>query len=199
MGKMLDPQNVTTRADRMMKEHLRMFSERFGEYTRDGSRYCFDFNENTTVKLYYETSSKLLTKTFSTVIRITIRQVSMGKSWKAKLNLRGLVKVDKISLKESDQNSADVVSMLNEDGELMSEVYSLFKDFDLQSVTLEYRQEDEELDVTIRPYPGAFIWVKIPPIYYDIRLKPHEINQVYDITGMFLHYFTENTFEETNV
>lgn len=190
MGKMLDPKNVTTRADRMMKDHLGLFEKHFGSYERDGSRYCFDFNDNTLVRVYYEDYSKLLTKTFSTIIKITVRNVTMKKSWKAKLNMSGKVKVEKISLKARDQDSRDVVDGLNENTELIGKMFSLLKDFDLQGLTMEYRKDEQEMDIIIKPYPGAFIWVKMPPIYYDIRLKPEEVNRIYEITELFSKFYS---------
>jgi len=192
MGKMLDPKNVTTRADRMMRDHLGLFEQYFGSYEREGSRYCFDFNDDTLVKVYYEDYSKLLTKTFSTTIKITVRNVTMNKSWKAKLNLSGKVKVEKISLKALDQNSRDVVDKLNDNTELIGKMFSLFKDFDVQGLTMEYRKEEQEMDIIIRPYPGAFIWVKMPPIYYDIRLKTEEVKRIYEITELFSKFYSND-------
>jgi len=191
MGKMLDPKNVTTRADRMMRDHLGMFEKYFGSYEREGSRYCFDFNDNTLVKVYYENYSKLLTKTFSTTIKITVSKVNMKKSWKAKLNLSGKVKVEKIALKALDPDSRDMVDELNENTEWIGTMFSLFKDFDIQGLTMEYRKEEQEMDIIIRPYPGAFIWVKMPPIYYDIRLKQEEIKRIYEITELFSKFDSE--------
>ncbi len=192
MGKMLDPKNVTTRADRMMKDHLGLFEKHFGSYERDGSRYCFDFNDDTLVQVYYEDYSKLLTKTFSTIIKITVRNVTMKKSWKAKLNMSGKVKVEKISLKARDQDSRELVDELNKNTELIGKMFSLLKDFDLQGLTMEYRKDEQEMDIIIKPYPGAFIWVKMPPIYYDIRLKPEEVKRIYEITELFSKFYSED-------
>lgn len=188
MGKMLDPKNVTVRADRMMRDHLALFEKYFGDYEKEGTRYHFDFNDNTTVTVYYEDYSKLLTKTFSTAIRIKVHHIEMKKSWKAKLNMSGKIKVEKVAWKALDQDSRIVVDELNENTEFMKAMLSLLKDFDLQSLTMEYRKDEQELNVTIRPYPGAFIWVKIPPIYYDVRLKPEEVERIYSITELFSNF-----------
>jgi len=190
MGKMLDPKNVTVRADRMMKEHLALFEEYFGSYEREGSRYCFDFNGSTSVTVYYENDSKLLTKTFSTAVRITIRNIAMRKSWKARLNMSGKLKLEKLFLKALDQDSKDMADEFNGNTELLGKMLSLFRDFDLEAMTVEYRKDAQELDVTIRPYPGAFIWVKIPPVYYDIRLKPEEVRKIYQITELFSNFYS---------
>jgi hypothetical protein len=192
MGKMLDPKNVTVRADRMMKEHLTLFEEYFGGYEREGSRYCFDFDRNTTVKVYYEDFSKLLTKTFSTAVRITVRNVDMRKSWKAKLVMGGKVKLEKLTLKPLGQDSKDMTDEFNGNTELLGKMLSLFRDFDLEGMTVEYRKDEQELDVTLRPYPGAFIWVKMPPIYYDVRLKPEEIRKIYQITELFSNFYSND-------
>lgn len=189
MGKMLDPKNVTARADRMMREHLALFEKYFGSCHREGSRYCFDLNAATEVKVYYEEYSKLLTKSFSTAVTITIRDVKMSKSWKAKLNQGGRIRVEKVSLKALDGDSAAIVDELNDNTDLNARMLRLFKDFDLQGLTMEYRKDAQELDVTLRPYPGAFLWVKIPPVYYAVRLKPEEVKRIYDITGMFSTFF----------
>lgn len=194
MGKMLDPKNVTIRADRMMKDHLGLFEKYFGSYEREGSRYCFDFNDDTMVKVYYDAYSKLLTKSFSTTIKITVHNVKGEKSWKAKLILNGKIKVKKVSLKALDQDSSDMVEELNGNTELITKMFSLFKDFDLQGLTMEYRRDEMEMDITIRPYPGAFIWVKIPPIYYDIRLKPEEVKRIYEITELFSKFYSTDIF-----
>lgn len=192
MGKMLDPKNVTTRADRMMRDHLSMFQEYFGDYEREGSRYCFVFNENTGVKIYYEDYSKFLTKTFSTTIKITVSNVTMKKSWKAKLNLSGKIKVERISLKALNQDSRDMVDELNDNKELIEKMFYLFKDFDVQGLTMEYNKDEQEVNITLRPYPGAFIWVKMPPIYYDIRLKREEVKRIYEITELFSKFYSKD-------
>jgi hypothetical protein len=77
----------------------------------------------------------------------------------------------------------------NGNTELLGRMLSLFRDFDLEGMTMEYRKDSQELDVTIRPYPGAFIWVKIPPIYYDVRLKPEEVGKIYQITELFSTFY----------
>jgi hypothetical protein len=192
MGKMLDPKNVTVRAERMMRDHLSMFQEYFGDYEREGSRYCFVFDDNTGVKVYYEDYSKFLTKTFSTTVKITVSNVTMKKSWKAKLNLSGKIKVERISLKALNQDSRDMVDELNDNTELIGKLLALIKGFDLQAMTMEYRKDEQEMDITIRPYPGAFIWVKMPPIYYDIRLKPEEVKRIHEITELFSKFYNKD-------
>ncbi len=192
MGKMLDPKNVTTRADRMMRDHLAAFEEYFGNYENDGSCYCFEYNENTSMKVYYENSSKFLTKTFSTTVKITLQNIVMKTSWKAKLSLHGKVKVEKLSLKATDQDSKEMVEKLNENAELIEKMLKLFKNFDLQSLSMEYDKDEVEMNILLKPYPGAFIWVKIPPIYYDVRLKKKEVERIYEITGFFSTFFSKN-------
>jgi hypothetical protein len=176
----------------MMREHLALFEECFGGYERVGSSFCFDYDDNTAVAVYYENYSKLLTKTFSTTIRITLRNVSMKKSWKAKLLMKGKIKVEKVELKALDQNSADMAEDLNRNTKLTEIMLGLFKDFDLQGLNMEYRKDEQEMHVTIRPYPGAFIWVKMPPVYYDIRLKPEEIKRIYEMTKAFSSFYSRN-------
>jgi hypothetical protein len=42
----------------------------------------------------------------------------------------------------------------NGNTELLGKMLSLFRDFDLEAMTVEYRKDAQELDVTIRPYPA---------------------------------------------
>lgn len=192
MAKMLDPKNVTVRADRMMKEHLNLFEKYFGEYEKEGSTYRFNVDDNAIVEIYYSEASKLLTKTFSTTVKIIVKNVEMRRSWKAKLQLRGLIKVDKILLKELDANSVDAVAKLNSNKVFMGNMFSLFKNFDLHSVSFEYKQAEGQMNIIITPYPGSFIWVKLPPIYYDVRLRPEEIKKMHDMAIMFSEFFTKD-------
>lgn len=189
MGKMLDPQNVTMRANRMMTDHLELFEKQFGTYETEGSIYTFNIDEKTKVSIYYDNFSKFLTKTFSTQVRITINNVKMKNSWKAKLDQSGFVKVAKIKFKETDSSSKDIVRELNENDTLMNKIFSLFEKFDFKSVTFDYKQYSQEINITITPYPGAFIWVKLPPLYYDIKLKPVEIDTLHKIAKMFSSFF----------
>lgn len=192
MGKMLDPKNVTVRADRMMRDHLALFEAYFGSCERDGSFWRFTFNDTTELKVYYEENSRLLTKTFSITVKITVRSVSMKKSWKAKLDMGGLLRVEKVSLKALDRDSADMADKLNGNREFITGLYSLFRDFDLHGMAVEYRKGEQEMDITLRPYPGAFIWVKIPPIYYDLRLKPEEAGKIYETAELFSSFSFKN-------
>ena len=186
--KMLDPKNVITKSTRMMRNHVAMFSEYLGDYEVVDSKYYFG-DDSEWVSLSYVTDKKLLTKIFAIRIQIVMHDIDMPETWKAKTQLLGSLKAEGIVLKESRKENTEIVRKINGDDRLMDYLFNISNDVDLQNIEMEYNKEERKIIININPYAGAFVWIKLPPIYYDLNLKKHEVETLIELLSSLKSYF----------
>lgn len=176
--KMLDPKNVISKSDRMMKVHLEMFSEYLGTYEAFDNNFYFLDTEEEMIKISYEADSKLLTKVFSISLKLGLKDIRMSSSWKVKSSFLGNIKPEGMYFKGCNKYSGDMAAWLNEQTEFVDFLFSETKKVELQNIVIEYNEHSRMLTASVNPYAGAFVWIKMPPVYHDIKLRRDEIEAI---------------------
>ena len=81
------------------------------------------------------------------------------------------------------------IHFLNEWEEFNDQLLPLCQRLDLITIELDYAKDANRLLVSILPYAGSYVWIKLPPAYCDIPLKPFEAETIYEIVSLFIREF----------
>lgn len=187
--KFSDPKIVEQKARSMMKRQVELLSRCYGSFQEQGGQYCHSFKNGETLWVAYEQDKKLVSKVFSTKLTLNIPTTLATPSWKAKLSFFGHCKINGIVWKTDGKGSAGQGDVLNEKSQLNKALFQAAKEIDLVTIKAEYSASAQLLKVQIFPYAGSFIWIKIPPVYYDVPLKSREIAALEKITAVFSKTF----------
>lgn len=179
--KMLDPKNVVQKSNKMMEVHLKMFEKYFGKYEPCGEQYYF-FNDDTQALIIdYRQDKKMLTKVFSISVKVILKNIDMDASWKLKSCFMGNMRAQGMYFKAMDKGSREAERLINSNTAEVNQIFQQTQDVDLQNLIIDYKKDTKMLTATINPYAGAFVWIKLPPVYHDIRLRENEIEAICNI------------------
>ncbi|MDR3224734.1 MAG: hypothetical protein LBT52_00355 [Clostridiales Family XIII bacterium] len=174
--------NVDSRAAALLEYHLSLLGTDFGSFDSGTMAYVReDAKTGSAVSICYGEKNKFMSKTYDLIFKIRIPEVNLGDSFKARLKFRGMKQIDAGFFEIKPDH--EVAHALLNDTELMDEIVTCSRQADIAVMTVVYSEGAEALTVQITPYAGAFMWVKLPPVYYPLKLKPEEMKALYALTG----------------
>lgn len=187
--KLLDPQIVRKRTELMMERQLGELARFFGEFERYGEQYYAWLESGQSLNIRYYEDSKFMSKVFSTRITLEFEDMVMETSWKARLSFRGLKTISRLVWQPGPKSNPERTRFLNERKGFNERLLPLCRNLDLITIELDYAQDAKRLLVSILPYAGSYVWIKLPPAYCDIPLKPSEAETIYEIASLFVREF----------
>lgn len=195
--KMLDPQIVRKRTELMMEHQLEELARFFGEFERYGEPYYAWLKSGQILTIRYYEDVKFMSKVFSTRITLELENIVMERSWKARLSFRGLKTISRLVWQPVKKSDQERIRFLNEWEGFNERLLSLCQSLDLITIELDYAKDARRLLVSILPYAGSYVWIKLPPAYCDIPLKPFEAEAIYEIVSLFVREFEQYQSSQT--
>jgi hypothetical protein len=81
-------------------------------------------------------------------------------------------------------------SLLN-DPSLIAIIVNAAREVDIAVIKVEYSAGTETITVSILPYAGAFLWVKLPPVYYPLKLNEDEMIALFRLSKEIEGYIND--------
>jgi hypothetical protein len=187
---LFDARNITRRADRLMKYHIEMLNQMGNFFEPDGEGYLsYDSGSEDYLRVGYNKSKKMLSRTFNLEIKQVIKNIEFDDSFKIKLRFQGLKEITGgkfVSEKGKDASSG--YEALFNDSVLLDKICRLAKEVEMAYIRIEYIKRSNQLEIRICPYAGAFLWVVVPPVFYDMKLKKPEMESLIKMIGTLKDY-----------
>jgi hypothetical protein len=172
--------NVDNRAAALLEYHMSLLGAGAGFSRKDNLTYerkgAADANG---LLICYDEKNKFMTKTYNLAFKLRVPGVDLGDSFKARIKFRGMKQIDAgfFDIKPGHETAE---TLLN-DPALIDAIVEAARKVDIATVTIEYSAGTEAITIQVVPYAGAFLWVKLPPVYYPLKLNQEEMNTLHTL------------------
>lgn len=175
-------ENVRKKAESMLKDHAAVIGE-FGAAMKleGGAYYIHNDDTDDYIRFGYDVSNKFLTKLYGMSVKIVSHNIVLGADFEAMCIFTGAFRMEGVYFKRLKGDMA-AVDRLNSQAALMNRIFLAAKKFDIESIRIKYCREGGILEVKIKPYAGAFVWIKFPPVTRKIPLQNDELEEIYHLT-----------------
>jgi hypothetical protein len=182
--------NVDARAAALLEHHMSLLGTASGFARKDGLTYV---NEKGTgsadLSIKYDAKSKFMTKTYNLLFRLRIPDVDLGDSFKARIKFRGTKMIETGFFDVKPRH--EVAESLLNDPSFIDMIVEAAHKVDIAVITVEYSAGAEAITVSILPYAGAFLWVKLPPVYYPLKLNEDEMIALFSLSKRIEGYIND--------
>lgn len=187
---LFDVKNITRRADRLMNYHVELLNKQGNNFQRDGEYfYSYDPESEDYLRIGYNKSKKLLSRTFNLEIKQVIKNIEFEDSFKIKLRFQGLKEITGAKfVAEKGKDTKDGYEDFFNNPALLEKIWKLAKQVEMAYVKIEYLKKINQLEIRISPYAGAFLWVVVPPVFYDMKLREPELATLLNMIGVMKGY-----------
>jgi hypothetical protein len=173
--KQFDSRIIDKKAEKLLENHISMFSEHCGEIDRIDNRYVSQETvDGCSWSFQYAIKKKWISKLYDLECVATFNGVDLPDDFKLKMATRGKLKLESVEFKDNG-NGTWIASRLNLDDDFKGVLCDFLTGVDVANLFIRYDKTDQSLSITVRPYAGAFLWLMIPPVFYGLRLKAEEI------------------------
>ncbi|MDR1042895.1 MAG: hypothetical protein LBL54_03225 [Clostridiales Family XIII bacterium] len=172
--------NVDNRAAALLEHHMSLLGVGAGFSRKDTLTYERNGAEDgNSLLICYDEKSKFMTKTYNLMFKLRVPGADLGDSFKARIKFRGMKQIDAGFFEIKPENKT-AETLLN-DPKLIDEIVETAQKVDIATIKAEYSAGTEAITITLVPYAGAFLWVKLPPVYYPLKLNQKEMNQLHTL------------------
>jgi hypothetical protein len=187
---LFDIRNITRRADRLMNYHIAMLNQMGNNFERDGeSFFCYAPDGEDYLRVGYQKNKKFLSRTFNLEIKQVLKNIEFEQSFKIKLRFQGFKEINGARfVSENGKGFASGYEELFNNPAFLETIWKLAKEVEMAYVKIEYNKKISQLDIRICPYAGAFLWVVVPPIFYDMKLRQPELDSLMKMIGVMKEY-----------
>jgi hypothetical protein len=187
---LFDIRNITRRADRLMKYHIEMLNQMGSSFEIDGEGYLsYEPGSEDYLRVGYSKNKKLLSRTFNLEIKQVIKNIEFDDSFKIKLRFQGMKEITGARfVSEKAKGMASGYEDLFNDSAFLEKIWRLAKEVEMAYIKIEYIKRNNQLEIRICPYAGTFLWVVVPPIFYDMKLKQPEMVSLMKMIGVMKDY-----------
>lgn len=195
---LFDARNIEKRAGRLMDYHIEILNQLGNRFERDGESYfCYDPKSQDYLRVGYNKNKKFLSRTFNLEIKQVIRDIAFEDSFKLKLRFQGFKEINGARfVSEKEKGLSQGYESLFNNNALLEKIWRLAKEVELAYVKIEYIKKINQLEIRVCPYAGAFLWVVVPPVFYDMKLKQQELDNLMKLVGVLKHYVLNMADEE---
>lgn len=190
---LFDVKNITKRADRLMNYHIEILNQMGNRFERDGENfYSYDCNGEDYLRVGYNKSKKLLSRTFNLEIKQIINNIEFADSFRLKLRFQGFKEINGARfVSEKGKNLTSGYEDLFNNEALLEKIWKLAKQVEIAYVKIEYLKSINRFEILVCPYAGAFLWVVVPPVFYDMKLKKQELESLLEMVQVMKEYVIE--------
>lgn len=190
-----DVKNIYRRADRLLEYHIGLLVSKGKAFEKDGEAYySFEESEEDFLRIGYTKTKKLLSRTFNFEVKQVINNIAFNDSFKLKLRFKGFKEISGASF-VPEKGDQGYEAFFN-DAQLLDRLWKRAKEVELAYVKIEYQKELNRLEIKICPYAGAFLWVVVPPVFYDMKLTDCEIQALMELAELLKSYINSMTETE---
>ena len=188
---LFDVKNITKRADRLLNYHLGLLENLGLHFERDGEFfYRYDQKSDDYQRIGYCKSKKMLSRTFNLEIKQVVKNIQFGDSFKIKLRFQGFKEIS--GARFVPEKGSDGYETFFNDAALLEFIWKRAKEVEVAFVKIEYLKKLNQLEIRVVPYAGAFLWVVVPPVFYDMKLKESELNKLMEISQAIKDHIDAN-------
>jgi hypothetical protein len=184
-----DIKNIDKRADRLMKHHISLLSDMGKVFEKDGDFYYCSGSDDDYLRIGYSKTKKMLSRTFNFEMKQMINNIDFDDSFNIKLRFQGFKEITGGRFIPG-KGSEGYEAFFNE-SPFLEEFCRKAKEIEIAYVKIEYKKNSQQLELTICPYAGAFLWVVVPPVFYDMKLKEKEIVALMEMISLFQGHLKE--------
>jgi hypothetical protein len=179
--------NIERRAARLMSFHIGRLEALGKPFERDGEAYYqYVPGSKDYLRIGYTKTKKFLSRTFNLEIKYVLNDIAFDDSFKIKLRFQGFKEINGARF-VPDRGSKGYEAFFNDPG-FLETLWRKAKEVELAYVVVEYFKSQNKLEIRICPYAGAFLWVVVPPVFYDMKLRDNELVALMDIAGLAAGY-----------
>jgi hypothetical protein len=179
--------NVESRAAALLEHHMSLLGGGLGGFDGGGMSYArADEGAGVSSAIGYGRRDRFMTRTYDLSFSVRIEGADLGDSFKARLKFRGMRQIE-TGFFDIRPEHAEAERIFN-DPRLIERIVGASRQVDIATVTAEYSAGTETLTVKVVPYAGAFLWVKMPPVYYPLKLRADEMRALVDLLGQIEDY-----------
>ncbi|MDR2089258.1 MAG: hypothetical protein LBP73_07880 [Clostridiales Family XIII bacterium] len=135
-------------------------------------------------------NNKFLTKVYCMYMRVTLEGCSFESDFETSCEFLGTTKIKGVIFKRRKGKAAEVESLCDDPG-LADAICLAAEKFDIETICIRCDRTIGTLSIEIRPYAGAFVWVKFPPIAKQIPLRSDEIAALCELTLFMKEHFSK--------
>lgn len=192
-----DTRNVYRRADRLLEYHISLLTSKGKAFEKDGEvYYCFEEDKDECLQVSYKTTKKLLSRTYNFELKQIFHNIDFDNDFQLKLRFRGLKEISG-AIFVPEKGSEGYESYFN-DAQLLDLLSKKAREVELAYVRIEYHKSKNQLEFGICPYAGAFLWVVIPPVFYDMKLTDCEIQALMELVELLKSYISRMSETENH-
>jgi hypothetical protein len=195
---LFDARNITRRADRLMKYHIDILNGMGNNFQLDGEGFfSYDPKSENYIRIGYSKTKKMLSRTFNMEIKQVIKNIEFDDSFKIKLRFQGFKEINgaRFISEKGKELTSGYEDLFNNSG-LLEKIWKLAREVEMAYVKIEYIKRSNQLEIRICPYAGAFLWVMVPPVFYDMKLRQPELASLMKIIGVLKEYVLNMITEE---
>lgn len=187
---LFDIKNITRRADRLLNYHVEILNNIGNHFQRDcESFYSYDSKNEDYLRVGYSKTKKMLSRTFNLEIKQVINNIKFDDNFKIKLRFQGVKEIKGARfVSEKGQDLASGYEDLFNSNALLEKILKVSKRVEIAYVKIEYLKINSQLEIRVCPYAGAFLWVVVPPIFYDMKLNKQELTNLMEMIGVMKVY-----------
>ena len=190
-----DVKNIDRRADRLLEYHIGLLVSKGKAFEKDQEAYyCFEESQENFLRIGYTKTKKLLSRTFNLEVKQVISNIAFNDSFKLRLRFKGFKEISGASF-IPEKGSEGYEAFFN-DTQLLNFLCKRAKEVELAYVKIEYHKELNQIEIKICPYAGAFLWVVVPPVFYDMKLTDCEIQALMEMAELLKSYINRITETE---
>jgi uncharacterized UPF0146 family protein len=123
-------------------------------------------------------------------LKILIGNIDIGKDFSAKIGFKGQTRITNAIFKI--KNSTKKIDSLLNNETLLNYIIDIAGKVDIAKMKMDYFGRSKTLAIKIYPYGGAMLWLKIPPIYFPIKLHDNEMKALYALMQKVGNYFCDS-------
>ena len=177
-------------ADKRVRElldfHMKLLGNRNRKFSPAGMEMAYYLDdvpwerEDDYFRIGYKMRKKFLMRTFDFILTTTVNEVEFEGSFELKLRFTGFPNIQTAYFK-GGKGQGKYEQYFN-DEKLLNTLKKYAKIVDVGYIIVEYNAASERLTIRVCPYPGAYMWIVFPPVFYKIPLNEEEIAALYDLT-----------------
>lgn len=191
--KQFNSENIERRAQKLLDYHVAVIDKNGRDWVQNGKHcYIHKWGNNRYgdyVEMTYNKSKKLLSRSFNLELKSHIHSIEFENDFKIKLQFSG-VKEIKSAKFVGKKECQEYLNFFNSES-LLNDIRNMAKKVEIAYVIIEYEKVRNNIIITVAPYPGAFLWIVFPPVFYDMKLKREELDVLLDMSYRITNFIDD--------
>jgi hypothetical protein len=138
----------------------------------------------------YEIGNKFLTKVYCLYFRLTLDECEFADDFEARCEFLGGINIKDVIFRRRKGSSPEIEALCD-DRALADSICGAAGKFDIETIYVRCNRALGTLSIEIKPYAGAFVWVKFPPLTKQIPLRSDETAALCDLANFMEKHFSE--------